>query len=92
MANLTLSLEDDLLKQSRLYAVQHDTSVNALVRAYLESLVNKTKDSEQAERAKAVAEMMRLTEEASRLAQVPDGYVWRREDAYEDRLPRWNKP
>jgi hypothetical protein len=92
MANLTLSIEDDLLKQSRLYAVQHDTSVNALVRAYLESLVSKAKDAEQTERENAVAEMMRLTDEASRLAQVPDDYVWRREDAYEGRLPRWNKP
>jgi plasmid stability protein len=92
MANLTLSLDDDLLKQSRLYAVQHDTSVNALVREYLETLVTKAKDAEQAERLRDLEEMHRLLEEAARLAQVPDDYKWRREDAYEGRPPRWNKP
>jgi len=92
MANLTLSIEDDLLKQSRLYAVQHDTSVNALVRAYLESLVAKAKDAEQAERIKEVEEMNRFLDEVAAKAQVPEGYRWNREDAYEGRLTRWNKP
>lgn len=91
MANLTLSLEDDLLKQSRLYAVQHDTSVNALVRAYLEDLVSKSKAAEQAERDKFVAEMSQFLDEVAAKAQVPEGYRWNREDAYEGRLPRWNK-
>lgn len=91
MANLTLSLDDDLLKQSRLYAVQHDTSVNALVREYLETLVSKAKDAEQSERMRDLEEMNRLLDEAARLAQVPDDYKWRRADAYEGRLPRWNK-
>jgi plasmid stability protein len=36
MANLTLSIDDDLLKRARLRAVEQDTSVNALVRDYLE--------------------------------------------------------
>ncbi len=92
MANLTLSIDDELLKQSRLYAVQHETSVNALVREYLETLVSKARETEQAERDREVKEMNRLLDEASRLAQVPDHYKWRREDAYEGRLPRWNKP
>ena len=91
MANLTLSIDDDLLKQSRLYAVQHDTSVNAMVREYLEDLVTKSKDAEQAERAKLVEEMNRLFDQAAQLAQVPENYTWRREDAYEDRMSRWDK-
>lgn len=91
MANLTLSIDDDLLKQSRLYAVRHDTSVNSLVRDYLETLVSQAKDAEQAERIKLVEEMNRLFDQAAQLAQVPDDYAWRREDAYEGRLPRWNK-
>ena len=91
MANLTLSIDDDLLKQSRLYAVQHDTSVNAMVREYLEGLVTKSKDTEQAERLKEIAEMNRFLDEVAAKAQVPDGYRWKREDAYEGRLPRWNK-
>lgn len=92
MANLTLSIEDELLKQSRLYAVQHDTSVNALVREFLQSLVSKSRDAEQAARHRDVAEMNRLLDEANRVAQAPDGYQWRREDAYEGRLTRWNTP
>jgi len=92
MANLTLSIDDDLLKRSRLYAVQHDTSVNALVRAYLESLVSKAKDAEQVEHLKEVEEMNRFLDEVAAKAQVPEGYRWNREDAYEGRLSRWNKP
>ncbi len=92
MANLTLSIDDDLLKQSRLYAVQHDTSVNALVREYLEGLLSKSQDAEQAERDKWVAEMNRLCDQAAQLAHVPENYKWRREDAYEDRMSRWDKP
>ncbi len=36
MANLTLSIDDELLKRARIRALEADTSVNALVRAYLE--------------------------------------------------------
>lgn len=35
MANLTLSLNDDLLQRAREAAVRNHTSVNALVREYL---------------------------------------------------------
>jgi plasmid stability protein len=36
MANLTLSIDDELLRQARIQALRDGTSVNALVRAYLE--------------------------------------------------------
>ena len=39
MANLTLSIDSDLLKKSRKIAIDKDTSVNALVREFLEALV-----------------------------------------------------
>lgn len=35
MANLTLSLDDDILQKAREAAVQEQTSVNALVREFL---------------------------------------------------------
>lgn len=91
MANLTLSIDDDLLKQSRLYAVQHDTSVNALVRAYLETLMSKAKDEEQAAHIKEIEEMNQFLDALAAKAQVPEGYRWNREEAYEGRLPGWNK-
>lgn len=41
MANLTLSIDSDLLKKSRKIAIDKDTSVNALVREFLEALVRR---------------------------------------------------
>ena len=86
MANLTLSVEDELLKQARIYAIHHDTSVNALVREYLQSITNQSQ-----ERAKTVEELNLLADEMASQAAVPEDYKWRREDAYEDRLARWDK-
>lgn len=40
MANLTLSLEDQLLQKARELAVREHTSVNALVREYLQQYVD----------------------------------------------------
>lgn len=40
MANLTLSLDDQLLQKAREAAVRDHTSVNALVRGYLERYVD----------------------------------------------------
>jgi plasmid stability protein len=39
MTNLTLSIDDELLKRARIRALEQDTSVNTLVRGYLENLV-----------------------------------------------------
>jgi hypothetical protein len=36
MANLTITIDDRLLKQARMRALEDGTSVNALLRAYLE--------------------------------------------------------
>jgi predicted transcriptional regulator len=40
MANLTLSLDDELLQKAREAALRDHTSVNALVREYLERYVD----------------------------------------------------
>lgn len=40
MANLTLSLDDDVLQKAREAALRERTSVNALVRTYLIGYVN----------------------------------------------------
>lgn len=36
MANLTISIDDDVLRSARIRALEHRTSVNAVVRDYLE--------------------------------------------------------
>lgn len=37
MANLTITLDDELLRRARLRALEQDVSVNALLRDYLEA-------------------------------------------------------
>lgn len=61
MANLTLSIDDELLRRARRYAAQRDTSVNRLVRDHLERL---TLDREQ--RLTEAREFVRLSDELSR--------------------------
>mgnify|MGYP006292253707 CR=1 FL=1 len=39
MANVTVSIDDDILKRARKIAIDRDTSFNGLVRGYIESLV-----------------------------------------------------
>ena len=40
MANLTLSIEDEILHEARKYALERRTTVNQLVREYLTGLTN----------------------------------------------------
>ena len=89
MANLTLSVDEDLLKKSRIYAIEHDTSVNSLVRDYLKSLCGEAAQdqvkSRQEKRLQAIAELDQLAREVAAQASIPEGYRFKREDAYEDR-------
>ncbi len=39
MANVTVAIDEDVLRRARIRALEAGTSVNALVRAYLESYV-----------------------------------------------------
>jgi hypothetical protein len=57
--NLTLSINEKLLKDARKAAVEMDTSVNALVREYLKGLVQKKK----AEQERFFEEWQRLMDE-----------------------------
>lgn len=76
MANLTLSLDDDLLKRARIRALERDTSVNALVRNYLEDFVAASS------RPSAVAGFLALTE-SLHAGSGPGGRRWTREQLYE---------
>ena len=48
MANITLVIDDHLLKDARRLALEQDTSVNQLVREYLETLVAANSKREEA--------------------------------------------
>ncbi len=81
MANLTLSIDGGLLKRARIKALQEDTSVNAVVREYL----NEYAGSEQSREAiRSVLELAERSEASS----GSEGRRWTRDDLYEERT-RW---
>lgn len=76
MSNLTLSLDKNLLKRARLLALKHDTTVNAMVRDYLEREVSKHE--------KAADSSIEVLEELFAKTQVPlGGITWNRDDLHE---------
>ena len=49
--NLTITVEDDVLKKARMRALEEDTSVNAVLREYLETYAGVERSRRQAIRA-----------------------------------------
>ena len=75
MANLTLTIGDELLKRARLRALRENTSVNAIVREHLESYAG----AEQMASARArLVELSRTTSGGS----GPGGRSWQRDDLH----------
>jgi plasmid stability protein len=60
MANLTITIDDEVLKRARLRATEQGTSVNALVRQYLEQYAGSRSAQEQ-----ALAKLLALSKQAS---------------------------
>lgn len=81
MSNVTLSIGDETLKRARIRAIEQGTSVNAVVRAFLESYAG----AEDARRA-----IRRFLEIADRsdAGAAGQGRDWSRQDLYEERV-RW---
>jgi len=78
MSNLTLSINDDLLKRARIHALEQDTSVNALVRDYLENLVARRGDSPQS----GMAQFLALAK-STHAGSGPEGRTWTRDELHE---------
>jgi plasmid stability protein len=76
MTNLTLSIDEDLLKKARIRALEEDTSVNAMVRDYLLRLV--ALDSRQP----GMTEFLAWTERVH-AGSGPEGRRWTRDELYE---------
>ncbi|HEY8828173.1 MAG TPA: hypothetical protein VIM17_10500 [Jatrophihabitantaceae bacterium] len=76
MANLTIVIDDDLLKRARLRALEQGTSVNAVLREYLEAFAGR--DTTRT----AIATLLDLSDRASS-GSGPGGRTWTREDLYE---------
>ena len=79
--NLTITIDDEVLRRARIRALSQGTSVNAILREFLESYAGS--DIEVAARTR-LAKLAR----GSTASSGPGGRTWVREDLYEDRLDR----
>ncbi len=75
MPNVTISINEDLLKSSREYAKRHGTSLNALIRRLLVETVNPEAGAWPEEFLKAVSQARGNSR----------GWKWNREDIYKER-------
>ena len=73
MANVTISLDDELIKDGRRYAQDHHTSMNALIRKLLEQTVRP-------QTADWLAECYDLMDRSGGNSK---GSVWKREELYD---------
>ena len=75
MANLTLSIEDEILHEARKYALERRTTVNQLVREYLTGL-NSQEEQRRVARERLMAAFKRGVVEVGER-------TWTREDLHE---------
>src|ERR1700744_4087919 len=81
MANLTLTIDDELLLKARQRAIAEKTSVNAVVREYLTTYA-KARDQERIHR------LIRLMDEINEKDRPSSGgKKWTREEIYDREVP-----
>ena len=86
MKNITLAVDDRALKVARIYAAENDTTVNALVREFLDGLAARSNQTSAEARAKIRAELAELGENTQgRIGE----WKWNREDLYAERFSRY---
>jgi len=79
--NLTITVDDELLRRARIRALTQGTSVNAILREFLESYAGS--DAENAARSRLAKLAL-----ASTASSGPDGRSWSRDEIYADRINR----
>lgn len=79
--NLTLAIDDETLRRARIRALEQGTSVNAVVRDFLNSYAGSEDES------RALRRFVEIGEKAN-AGTGGTGRGWSREDLYEERL-RW---
>lgn len=84
MANLTLTIDDDLLRRARIRALEQGTSVNALVRRWLEGYADAEHQRQATEEFIAIAERSTANSGA-------EPWKWNRDEIYEERLARYGR-
>jgi plasmid stability protein len=85
VANLTITVDEQTLKKARIRALEEGTSVNAVLRDYLESYAGVRRERLEA--------LQRILEDSRKggSGSGPGGRTWTREDAYEERLGRYGR-
>ncbi len=78
--NVTLSLDDDLVKRVRKIAVERDTTLTGMVRAYLEQVDAEHGDSD---RVRRDVELFNQTFDRFQTRLDYGKRTWRREDLYD---------
>jgi hypothetical protein len=78
MANLTISVEGDILKRARIRAIEQDTSVNKVLASYLEQYARA--DDLQRDRLQTVERIIALADEAGAGS---EGRRWTRDELHE---------
>lgn len=76
MANITLSIDDDLVRKVRKIALDRDTTLTAMVREYLESVA-------QAASVERLAAAARLRESWERHSSNHGPRTWTRDELYD---------
>ena len=74
--NVTMAINEDLLKRARKIAIEKNTTLTALIRKHLESLV----EQEEQNRARIVSELVELLDHSNA---VIGRKTWNREDLHE---------
>jgi hypothetical protein len=75
MKNITLSVEEQVLERVKVYAAEHRTTVNALVRNYLERIARSE------DRAREAMRELRALSDRSTAEVGP--ITWRRDELYD---------
>lgn len=75
MSNLTIVVDDEVLKRARIRAMEQGTSVNALLREYLESFSGAAEERRQATRS--------LVERSRAATSRRGGRRWTREELHD---------
>lgn len=75
MANLTITVDDDLLKKARMRALAQGTSVNAVLREYLEAYTGIKQT-----RSEAIEDLLALSQ---KVTSRRGGRSWSRDELHE---------
>ena len=75
--NITMAIEEDLLKKARKIAIDKNTTLNGMIRAYLNNLV----EQEEHSKKEIIAELKKLFDKSQA---VVGEKTWTRDDLYDE--------